>query len=653
MALRNLGRPRRAFAPRPLISTKHLYPVKKLLLLLVILMGSLSSNAQELVWPDHVIASVPAVVQVSCDDCADTLVVEVNGKAQLVPLTKGKGSFEIVLEKRKTITVFIGRAVFERKFNPVPLGWSIWPPLIAIVMALLFREVYSALFAGILMGAWLLGGYNYGLIPGMWWALQRIADTYIIEALSDPDHQSIVVFSMLIGGMVAVISKNGGMQGVVNYLSRFAKNARSGQMVTWFLGVLIFFDDYSNTLLVGNTMRPVTDKLRISREKLAYLVDSTAAPVAAIAFITTWIGAELGYIKDGIAGIDGLDENAYHVFLNSLQYSFYPILTLLFMLMLIWQGRDFGPMRDAEVAARARGALIPTGINKLQGEAAAFNMEHGLKPTAGLAILPVLAVVGVVIYGLITTGWDEAVWLDTELSIFRRLSIIIGNANSYTSLLWGSGAGLLLAIILSIGTKRLSLEKSMESMLTGFKTMLAAVLILVLAWILAELTQELHTAVFITRALLDLNLGASWLPLLTFLLAGLVAFSTGSSWGTMAILYPIMLPAAWKLAQEAGMSHEQGLAIFHNVVSCVLAGSVLGDHCSPISDTTILSSLASGCNHISHVRTQMPYALTVGSFAILFGTIPVAFGMPFWMTYVLVLPAMWYFIRYFGAPVPQ
>jgi Na+/H+ antiporter NhaC len=245
------------------------------------------------------------------------------------------------------------------------------------------------------------------------------------------------------------------------------------------------------------------------------------------------------------------------------------------------------------------------------------------------------------------------VWLDTELSIFRRLSIIIGNANSYTSLLWGSGAGLLLAIILSIGTKRLSLEKSMESMLTGFKTMLAAVLILVLAWILAELTQELHTAVFITRALLDLNLGASWLPLLTFLLAGLVAFSTGSSWGTMAILYPIMLPAAWKLAQEAGMSHEQGLAIFHNVVSCVLAGSVLGDHCSPISDTTILSSLASGCNHISHVRTQMPYALTVGSFAILFGTIPVAFGMPFWLTYVLALPAMWYFIRYFGAPVPQ
>ncbi len=627
--------------------------LKKLFLLWAFLIAGFSAQAQQLTWPEHLVTSVPASVQVQCDDCADTLVVEVNGKAQLVPLAKGIGSFDIVLEKRKRVEIFIGQEYFERTYNPVPLGWSIWPPLIAILMALFFREVYSALFAGILLGAWLLGGYSYGLIPGMWWALQRTADTYIIEALSDPDHQSIVVFSMLVGGMVAVISKNGGMQGIVNYLSRYATNARSGQLVTWFLGVLIFFDDYSNTLLVGNTMRPVTDKLRISREKLAYLVDSTAAPVAAIAFISTWIGAELGYIKDGISSIDGLDENAYHVFLNSLQYSFYPILTLLFMLMLIWQGRDFGPMRDAEVSARARGNFVPTGINAMQGEAAAFHMEHGLKPTAGLAILPVLAVVGVVIYGLVVTGWDAAVWADTELSVFRRLSIIIGNANSYTALLWGSGAGLLLAIILSIGTKRLSLEKSMESMLTGFKTMLAAILILVLAWILAELTQELHTAVFITRALLDLNLGPNWLPLLTFLLSGTVAFSTGSSWGTMAILYPIMLPAAWKLSQEAGIGHEESLAIFHNVVSCVLAGSVLGDHCSPISDTTILSSLASGCNHISHVRTQMPYAVTVGAFSIVFGTLPVAFGLPVWIAYLAVLPAMWYFVRYFGAPVPQ
>lgn len=609
--------------------------------------------AQELVWPEQLVTSVPAAVQVRCDACADTLVLRVNEKTQLVPLVKGEGSFNIVLDKKETVSVFIDEKYFHKTYNPVPLGWSIWPPLIAILMALIFREVYTALLAGIVMGAWLLGGYAHGLIPGMWWALQRIMDTYIIDALSDPDHQAIVVFSMLIGGMVAVISKNGGMQGVVNYLSRYANNPKSGQLVTWFLGVIIFFDDYSNTLLVGNTMRPVTDKLRISREKLAYLVDSTAAPIAAIAFISTWIGAELGYIKDGIASIDGLDENAYHVFINSLAYSFYPILTLLFMVMLIVQNRDYGPMYKAESKARTEPPFQPTGVNRMQGEAAAFNMEAGLQPTAALAIVPVLTVIAVVMMGLVKTGWNAEVWGDQSLGFFRRLSIIIGNANSYTALLWGSGAGLAVAIGMSLASRRLNLEKSIESMLNGFKVMLAAVLILVLAWVLATLTEELHTAVYITRLLLDLNLGAQWLPMLTFLLAGLVAFSTGSSWGTMAILYPIMLPAAWKISMEAGLSHEDALAIFHNVVSCVLAGSVLGDHCSPISDTTILSSLASGCNHVSHVRTQLPYALTVGVFSIVLGTIPAAFGLPVWISYAIALPSLWLFIRYFGAVVPR
>ena len=627
--------------------------MKKLFFWIFWLFTAAAAQAQEVVWPEQVVATVPAKVQVLCDDCSDTLVVEVNNQARLVPMTKGVGQLEITLDQKQTITLFVGKKYFEKAYNPVPLGWSIWPPLIAILMALIFREVYTALLAGIFMGAWLIGGYAHGLIPGMWWALQRIMDTYIIDALSDPDHQAIVVFSMLIGGMVAVISKNGGMQGVVNYLSRYARNPVSGQLVTWFLGVIIFFDDYSNTLLVGNTMRPVTDKLRISREKLAYLVDSTAAPVAAIAFISTWIGAELGYIKDGIASIDGLDENAYHVFLNSLAYSFYPILTLIFMLMLIVQNRDYGPMYKAEVKARTEPLFEPTGINRMQGEAAAFSMEAGLRPTAALAILPVLTVIVVVMMGLVKTGWDNAVWNDVSMSYFRKLSIIIGNANSYTALLWGSGAGLAVAIGLSLGTRRLDLEKSIESMLNGFKVMLAAVLILVLAWVLATLTEELHTAVYITRVLLDLNLGAEWLPMLTFLLSGLVAFSTGSSWGTMAILYPIMLPAAWKISMEAGLSHDEALAIFHNVVSCVLAGSVLGDHCSPISDTTILSSLASGCNHINHVRTQLPYALTVGAFSIILGSIPVAFGIPVWISYAVAIPAMWLFIRYFGATVPR
>jgi Na+/H+ antiporter NhaC len=619
---------------------------------LMLLMAVQSSAQISLQWPSHVMQDQAFELKIEDLGSADSVEVLVNGHQQTLPVALGKASITQTLSDPTTLRVQIGGQIFERYYRPIPLAWSIWPPLLAILIALLFREVYSALLAGILLGGWVIGGYQYGLISGLWFAIRQFADTYLIGALSEPDHQAIIVFSMLIGAMVAVISRNGGMQGVVNILARRAQNPQSGQFVTWLLGIAIFFDDYSNTLLVGNTMRPVTDKLRISREKLSYLVDSTAAPVAAIAFITTWIGAELGYIKDGINSIEGLNENAYTVFLGSLSYAFYPILTLFFMLILIKQERDYGPMLAAETKARAKPPGEVQAQAHLSGEAGAFQMEPGLKPMAALALLPVLTVIGVVIWGLVHTGWDQSVWNDTSLPFYRRLSLIIGNANSYTALLWGSFAGLLVAVLGSLLSRRLSLEKSVEAALTGFKTMIGAILILSLAWVLATVTKELQTATYITNALLSLDVGPGWIPVITFLLASVVAFSTGSSWGTMAILYPLMLPASWKLCMEAGMDHEAALAIFHNVVSCVLAGSVLGDHCSPISDTTILSSLASGCHHIDHVRTQLPYALTVGVVAIVFGTIPAAFGMPVYLSYLLALTALWLIVRYVGKRVP-
>lgn len=620
---------------------------------LLLLSGYESKAEARVDWPTHVMQGLAFEVVLEDLGAVDSIEVLLNGQKMQLPVVMGVASLSQTLEKSTEIKLQVQGQTFVRSYNPIPLAWSIWPPLLAILIALLFREVYSALLAGILLGGWVIGGYQYGLVSGLWFAIRQFVDTYLIGALSEPDHQAIIVFSMLIGGMVAVISRNGGMQGVVNILARRAQNPQSGQFVTWLLGIAIFFDDYSNTLLVGNTMRPVTDKLRISREKLSYLVDSTAAPVAAIAFITTWIGAELGYIKDGINSIEGLDENAYTVFLGSLSYAFYPILTLLFMLMLIKQERDYGPMLAAEIKARATEPGEGHAQAQLGGEAEAFQMEPGLKPMAALALLPVLTVIGVVIWGLVHTGWDQSVWDDASLPFYRRLSLIIGNANSYTALLWGSFAGLLVAVLGSLLSKRLSLEKSVEAAITGFKTMLGAVLILSLAWVLASITKELETATYITNALLSLDVGPGWIPVITFLLAGVVAFSTGSSWGTMAILYPLMLPATWKLCMEAGMDHEAALAIFHNVVSCVLAGSVLGDHCSPISDTTILSSLASGCNHIDHVRTQLPYALTVGGVSIAFGTIPSAFGMPVYASYALALAALWLIVRYVGKPVPQ
>ncbi len=600
-------------------------------------------------WPAIIVAGIDFEIGFSADAATapDSLLVYLNGQAHRLDFRGGKAAITQQIHDKSTFEVQLGQISESRPYRPIPLGWSILPPLIAILLALLFKEVYSALLVGLLSGTLIIGLYTHDFWGGLGFGFYSLVDTYIIQALNSFDHLAVIVFSLLIGGMVGIITRNGGMQGIVNRISRKATDPRSGQLATWFLGIAIFFDDYSNTLLVGNTMRPVTDKLRISREKLSYLVDSTAAPVAAIAFITTWIGAELGYIQDGIQNIDGLDENPYNVFINSLQYSFYPILTLCFMLFLIWQRKDFGPMLQAEKLARSRVSADDSShhhTNSLED----FAKKEGIKASGRFALMPVLVVVFVTIAGLFYTGYSPEVWHDHNLSFLRRVSAVIGNANSYLALLWGSFSGVIVAALMSLGGKKLQLEEVVEALMAGFKTMMGAIMILVLAWSLATLTQELHTADFITGKLLDLQLAPQWLPMLTFLLGAVVAFSTGSSWGTMAILYPLMLPAAWRLCQEAGMDYEQSLSIFHNVVSCVLAGAVLGDHCSPISDTTILSSLASGANHIQHVRTQLPYALTVGSVAIVFGTIPAAFGISAFILFPVALLFLWGVVKYVG-----
>jgi len=320
----------------------------------------------------------------------------------------------------------------------------------------------------------------------------------------------------------------------------------------------------------------------------------------------------------------------YSIFISSLAYSFYPIFALLFMLILILRERDFGPMYLAEKQARLGNNDEKRGVIKNE-ELDEFTAKEGIKHKSYNAIIPVITVIIGTIIGLIHTGWDQTVMDDEMLSFGRKISTIIGNADSYKALLWSSLAGLFTAILLSVTQKLMNIHQSVNAAIGGFKTMLTAIIILVLAWSLALVIEDLHTADLLTSIMSD-NVSPYFVPTLTFLLAAIVAFSTGSSWGTMAILYPLMLPSSWAICLAAGIPEVETLSIFHNVVACVLAGAVLGDHCSPISDTTILSSLASSCNHINHVRTQMPYALTVGSVAIVFGTIPAAFGVPFWIT---------------------
>jgi Na+/H+ antiporter NhaC len=558
------------------------------------------------------------------------------------------------------------------RIKKIPLILSIIPPLLAIILALIFKEVILALFMGIFSGAFISGGLRFEAplfyLQSAWTVLEK----YILNALNDGGHLSIILFSLLIGGMVAIISRNGGMAGVVTKLSKFAKGPESSQFVTWLLGVAIFFDDYANTLIVGNTMRSVTDKFKVSREKLAYIVDSTAAPVAAIAFITTWIGAELSYISDGVKNIEGFsDVTSYSLFLSSLKYSFYPILTLIFILLVIFTKRDFGPMLKAEIRARTLGKVKPERADDHEEELEDLSPVKGapLKPIN--AVLPVLTVISITIFGLLSTGFEStysglieegvkitnetwsATWAamsEQQDGFFVKLGTLIGNSDSYIALLWASLSGVIVALVLTISQKIMKLERSISTMIDGFKTMLPALIILTMAWALAGTTEDLDTAHFLSSTLAN-NINPYLFPVIVFVLAAAIAFSTGSSWSTMAILYPLAIPTCWSICQTQGVSPDVTMELMLNCIAIVLGASVLGDHCSPISDTTILSSLASDCNHIEHVRTQLPYALTVGVISIsctFLSTFLGGGGMISALLIIVSVGLLYLFLRKFG-----
>ncbi|MFB6305540.1 MAG: hypothetical protein ABEH43_00865, partial [Flavobacteriales bacterium] len=360
--------------------------------------------------PDIIVSDIEHEITLSYDK-KGKVDITVNGERKQVNFEEGKAVFKHRFEKGdETLKISVDGHQLKKQVNPIPLWLSIVPPLLAIFMALIFKEVIFSLFVGIFFGSAVIGGYQDGFW-GIFSGFFMVIDTYIIGALQDSGHLSVILFSSIIGAVVALISKNGGMQGVVNKISRFARTVRSGQFTTWLLGISIFFDDYANTLVVGNTMRPVTDRLRISREKLSYLVDSTAAPIAAVAFVTTWIGAELGYIQDGLDKINAdnevIQEGTYAIFMNSLQYSFYPILTLIFIFMLIMMRRDYGPMHKAE----KRAGLEENNEQEEQKEDTSGESEmKALSPDEGTpqrwwnAVLPVLVIIFGTIAGLVYTG---------------------------------------------------------------------------------------------------------------------------------------------------------------------------------------------------------------------------------------------------------
>ena len=490
--------------------------------------------------------------------------------------------------------------------SALPAWTSILPPLLAIALALLFRHVLVALVLGVWLGAFLLSD----LAPLASFA--RLLDTYIVHAIADPGHASILVFSLLLGGMLGLMTQSGGAKGLASWVGTDSTSRRRAQLTTWFLGLLIFFDDYANSLLIGSSMRPVTDRLRISREKLAFLVDATAAPVASLALISSWIGVEVGYIGEQLTQL-GIERDAYVTFIETIPFRFYPILMLLFVAWIGLRGRDFGPMLRAERRALESGSVLRPGAQP----ASDFHEELVPDEVPGRpmnALIPVLVLVLVAALGIFVDGRAKVLSAGLEPS----LRAIVGEASSSAAILWATGAGCLSALALSVGTRALSFGESIEAWMSGMRSMLFAAVILVLAWSLSAVCRDLDTASFLIAVFGDW-IAPTWIPAAVFVLAALVSFATGTSWGTMAILFPLVVPLAHRIAP----GNE---TILLGTVSSILAGSVWGDHCSPISDTTVLSSMATSCDHMDHVRTQLPYALFIGAVSLLCAELPVAAG---------------------------
>jgi Na+/H+ antiporter NhaC len=512
------------------------------------------------------------------------------------------------------------------KIRVIPGVLSVIPPLLAIALALILRQVIVSLLLGIFIGAVFVFDYNLGA------AFLRVIDTYIINALFDKSHIQVIAFTFLFGGVIGLISKSGGTQGIANLVIKFAKTRRSGLLSTWASGLLIFFDDYSNALIVGNLMRPITDKLKISREKLAFIVDSTSAPVASIFLISSWIGFEIGLIQDGLNTI-GSSESAYDVFIQTIPYRFYPIAMLIFVFMIAYTKRDFGSMYKAEQRAYIEDKLIRDGAKvseEFSDKGGMFGNEERAKWYNGL--IPILILIFGTITGLVYTGISS---LEEQGISSYGVREIIGSSNSYSALLWSSFIACVVAGIMILFQKIMVLSETIDAWFTGMRSMFLALIILTLAWSIGTVTTDMKTADYIVSLISD-SVNPGFLPVIIFLACALTSFATGTSWGTMAVMMPIVIPLGAGVSSLYGLSPADQTLILYGVVSSVLAGSVFGDHCSPIADTTILSSMASGCDHMDHVRTQLPYALVVGFVCMLLGDLPTAFGFSPYLSIVII-----------------
>lgn len=451
--------------------------------------------------------------------------------------------------------------------------WALVPAIVAIGLALITKEVYSSLFVGILMGALLYSGFQFEL------TITHIFSDGIIGVLSDSYNVGILVFLVILGAMVSLMNKAGGSAAFGQFAADHIKNRVGAQLATILLGVLIFIDDYFNCLTVGSVMRPVTDKFKVSRSKLSYLIDATAAPVCIIAPISSWAAAVTGFVEG---------EDGFSIFIRAIPYNFYAILTIVMMVGMVVMKTEFGKMKEHEKNAARKGDLFTT-----EGRPYENAKEEKVSTKGGVIdlLIPIAALIVCCVIGMIYTG-----------GFFEGVGFVEAFSNSDASLglTLGSFFGLIITIVLYQIRRVLSFKECMDCIPEGFRAMVPAILILTFAWTLKAMTDSLGADLYVA-GLVQSSAGAfmNFLPAIIFVVGCFLAFATGTSWGTFGILIPIVV---------AVFQNGDPQMMIMSISAC-MAGAVCGDHCSPISDTTIMASAGAQCEHVNHVTTQLPYAV--------------------------------------------
>ena len=502
---------------------------------------------------------------------------------------------------------------------------SILPPILAIVLAIATRQVIISLFIAVWLGATFL---HANPIDGFF----RSVDIYILESASDPFYAAILIFTMIIAGTLGLVTKAGGAQAIAESLASKAKNARGGMLSAWLMGMIIFFDDYASCIIAGNTAKPVTDRLNISREKLAYIIDSTAAPIATVALISTWIGFELGLIGEAYAAIGQPDAPIYLIFLQSIPYRFYSIFAITLVLIISITMKDYGSMYEAEVRARTEGKLLRDGAVPLAAtDTAVLEPEEGTPMRWYNFVIPVVVILVATFVGLYIEGGG----MEPGVAVTEAF----GNADSSVVLLWSSSLGALVTLVMVLIQRLVPLRDAIDTIINGAKSVFPALVILVLAWALSYISGELGAAEYLVGLVEAAGITAPMLPLLIFIVSCFMAFSMGTSWGTMGIVTPLAIPVAFAIGGEPFLIPT---------LAAVLTGAIFGDHCSPISDTTILSSTGAGSDHIDHVKTQIPYALTGAVVAGVLGFIPAGLGVHPLISIILGIIVLIVFVKLVG-----